>query len=227
MTGNSATVTVDGPAAHQITSNLLANVGMTAADIELATVSATIGEDGPPTEVSIDADGPLAGLVVAQMLSGVKWDEHTATAIDATFEEPEVQTEAEGKDVDDEERESATGWQPHVTPLVEKVNPSTVEFPESKPDRLRENTQIHAVGSLLVEYFGDSGGQWATTEDLVEFADGALSKSQVQSALSGIFTRKGLTVRRQVQNAGTWKYEHVPTKQLSEEIDRLGHYSFD
>jgi len=48
-----------------------------------------------------------------------------------------------------------------------------------------------------------------------------------RGALSRLFVTKGLTVRRQVEDAGARKYEYHPTKQLREEIDRLGDYDTD
>lgn len=229
VTGNTATFKVDGPAAHTLAKNLLSNLGMTAEDIDGGSVDITFGGDHE-TEVSIEAEGPLAGIVLAGMTGGIPFEENEAVAIDATFIEEasdgsdaDGDGEAGGSDADDE----PVSYQPQVTPLVGKVNPEYVHFPSAGPARLNKNTKLHAVGALLLEWYDTVDDTYVSSNTLGDFAGDEFTTQQVQGSLSRLFVDKGLVVRRQRKGGRGRSYEYHPTQQLREEVERLGEYDLD
>lgn len=224
MSSNNATFEVDGPAAHQIAKNILTNLGMDIEAIEEVDMGLEFNGKGT-TSIDIDADGPLAGVLVAQMVKGVEWDDHTATAIDATFREVQTEDDSASGDTDDTSGSQSNGpYKPQVTPLVDKVDPEYVEFPGNEPGRMRENTQAHIGACLLVEWYETMDGKWVNNRELSDFAGDDLTYKQLQSVMSRLFVNKGLTVRRQARGADKRMYEYHPTKQLVEEVERLGEY---
>lgn len=222
MTGNDATIEVNGSAAHTIAANILSSLGIDAEDISEADIDVGFETE---TTISLHADGPLAGVLAAQMVQGIEWDEHTATSVSASFMEGDDAGPAPaGDDAGDPAPPAA--YRPHVTPLVDSVDPEYVEFPSNEPGRLRENTHLHVVAHLLKEWYEVvDDEEWATTEDIADFAGDDMTHSQVTSALSRLFVSKGLAVRQQVPGAQSRKYAYHPTKQLVEEVERLGDYT--
>jgi hypothetical protein len=96
MTRNTADMTLSGPLARQMARNVLSTPGLDPADVERMSVSMSI-EDG--TGVSVVADGPLAGAIVAQMFNGVDWD---ALGGDVTDIHADIDVGETSEDVPDE-----------------------------------------------------------------------------------------------------------------------------
>lgn len=227
MTGNSADISVEGPNASAVAKNVVSTLGVAAEDVEDVNVTFSF-DSGDETTVTIDGDGAVAGVIAQQMIGGIDWDAHTATGIDASLGEAEGadsgESDANGDDESDADEDDAEAFQPHVSPLGGGVDPDTVQFPQTPPGRLSEDTHVHAAGQLLREHRDVLNKGWATLGGLADFAGEDLTESQLRSALSRLFRRRGLVVRRKDDTADALAYEYHPTTQLVEELHRLGEY---
>lgn len=224
MTGTNASIEVEGSAAANIARELLNALGIPPSDIGEADLKMVVNGDGE-TEVVFAADGPRAGDITADMIGGVEWADFEVHSIDAAVAEREEPALPAGDDEEATTQPTVGVYQPQVTPLVGKVDPEYVEFPGEDPGRIRENTQLHVIGKALMDWYEDHDEAWVGTIPLAEYESNPLTENQTQSAASRLFRHKGLTVRRQQSHAQGRKYEYHPTKQLAEEIERLGEYA--
>jgi len=224
MTGNTANIEVAGSAAANIARDLLNGLGIPPSDIEAADITVVVNGDGD-TEVALVADGPNAGSITAEMFGGVEWEDYQVVSIDADVTESEGSVESTTTEENSTTSSSTGAFQPQVMPLVGEVDPEYVEFPGEPPERIRENTQLHVIGNVLMQWYEDHDGGWVSTTILSEYDPNPLSEKQTQSAASRLFLHSGLVVRRHHPDATGREYEYHPTKQLGEEMSRLGDYS--
>jgi len=224
MPGNTANIEVSGSAAASITSGLLNALGIEPGDIEEADIRVALNSEGE-TSVALVADGPNAGNITAEMFGGVEWEDYQVVSIDADVTEREGPAGSTTTEENSTTSSSTGAFQPQVMPLVGEVDPEYVEFPGEPPERIRENTQLHVIGNVLMQWYEDHDGGWVSTTILSEYDPNPLSEKQTQSAASRLFLHSGLVVRRHHPDATGREYEYHPTKQLGEEMSRLGDYS--
>jgi hypothetical protein len=226
MADTIARIEIHGDGAKATCNHVLSNLSVTADSIEGVDIDVTVA-NGSDTTVSLTADGPLASIVAKAMMEGVEWSDHDVAAIMASVEGADGGESNDGESDDADgtaDRSSSDPYRPQVTPMVDKVDPEYVEFPGEAPGRIRENTYAHAACDALARWYEANDADWATSKQLASEMDSALKVGQLSTALSSLFRRMGLLVRRQLDSAGNVAYEYHPTKQLFEEFERLGPY---
>lgn len=229
MSPTNASIEVDGPGANGMAKTLLDSAGIKTGGIQNSDIEFTFCDD-TDTTLSIDVDGPLSGEVLRVLLGGVEWEDYDVGRVSANVaqrdESDAEYTDADFEDDDDEDTETdggaSTAYKPHVSTFVDSVDPDNVEFPQIHPGRIRGDTVQHTTGSLILEARTVLSEDWMSGDILADFAGDELSLRAAQTNLSRLFTDKGLLVRRRKANSGTRAYEYHPTKQLAEEIERLG-----
>jgi len=232
MEGINADLTVEGSTANRIAGSLLGALDIDPPDISDADVGVRLSSPGGSTLVTVQAEGPQAGKMLAAMFGGVEWDEHTV---------PELRVELSGDDGNGDDDESGGGdvaeadggadagaggaFVPRVSLPADRIDPSHVHFPGVEPRRVSAGTQTQGVAGLLVRHWEvrDGGDPWISAAELAEFAgEDDVTVKQIRSVLSHLFHNSGLIVRRKVMGPENWHYEYIPSQQLVDEVQRLG-----
>lgn len=226
MSGTNATVEVNGPGANSMARNLLNAAGIEAGQIEGGDIEISINGENGPTTLTLGVGGPASGELLTDMIGNVNWEDYNVESVSAGVEHG---VSGSGGSDDPQDSESGNGgasaaFQPHVEAYVSSVDPTNVEFPHNQPGRIRAGTWQHLVAELILEARDVLDQNWIDGKTLGDYGGDDLDQRQAQTNLSRLFTDKGLLIRRKDIGSGTRAYEYHPTKQLAEEISRLGDY---
>ena len=219
------TIEVDGPGAQQITDSIVSTLGLNPDDINGANISITAA-NGTDTTFDLECSGPLSGDFILGMVGAYDWSDvdvqQVSVEVWGESEADEPRQDGGDDDGDDGSKASISSFTPRVSPLVDKVDPDVCEFPGGEPQRIQQNSQPHIGAWLLSEHRDVTDSEWMSAETLADYAGENMSHNGASSALSRLFLDARLAVRRRSSGGSGVKYEYAMTKQLQEELARLG-----
>lgn len=227
MDGTEANVSVSGPGANTIAENLLSAAGIQTghvgeADIEVAVVDS----EGNSTVLTVGCGGPNTGELLRESLGNIDWSEYNVESVSAEVAHNDDATadegDTDGGDDDGDDGDDDSDVANQITPYVESVNPEAVEYPATQPGRIRAGTLQHLVAELLLDARDILDIEWVSANKLSDFAGDDVKLRQAQNQLSKLFVQKGFVVRRKDKDSGTKAYEYNPSRELAQEVHRIG-----
>ena len=226
MDGTEANVSVSGPGANTIAENLLSAAGIQTGHVGEAGIEVVVGPDGDSTVLNIECGGSDAGKLLRQSLGNIDWSEYDVQSVSAEVahnDSPQTESETDQDDGDDGDGEESDVAN-QVTPFADQINPAVVEYPATQPGRLRPGTLQHLVAELLLDAREVLHDEWFSANEIDDFGGDQVKLRQCQNQLSKLFVTKGLIARRPEEDSGTKSYEYNPTKELAQEVRRVGDY---